>query len=130
MAATSPNPPAQFTLIRPVRGPVVTHFNQGFGRTRSDGIDFAAPSDSPVLAAASGEVALVSQALGGLGTIVLLRHPDDYLTVYGRLDRVSVVKGDIVNRGQRIGVVSPSPQPRMHFEVRQGAESLDPELFF
>lgn len=119
-----------FKLIRPVRGPVVTRFNEGSGRTRNDGIDFASPSGSPVIAAAEGEVALVSQSLGGLGTIVLVRHLDDYLTVYGRIERVTVGKGDLISRGQQIGVVSPSAQPRMHFEVRKGAESLDPERFF
>ncbi|HUS55745.1 MAG TPA: peptidoglycan DD-metalloendopeptidase family protein [Thermohalobaculum sp.] len=125
-----PRQTGEFTLIPPVSGPVVTRFNQGTGRGRNDGIDFATPSGSPVIASAEGEVALVSQSLGGLGTIVLIRHYDDYLTVYGRIERVTVGKGDIVSRGQQIGVVSPSPQPRMHFEVRKGAESMDPERFF
>jgi murein DD-endopeptidase MepM/ murein hydrolase activator NlpD len=123
-------PIGDLRLIRPVTGPVITRFNQGTGRGRNDGIDFASPSGSPVVAAAEGEVALVSQSLGGLGTIVLVRHFDDYLTVYGRIEKVTVGKGDIVSRGQQIGIVSPSAQPRMHFEVRQGAESLDPERFF
>jgi len=127
---TSTRPTGDFRLLRPVAGPIVTRFNQGTGRGRNDGIDFASPSGSPVVAAAEGEVALVSQSLGGLGTIVLVRHFDDYLTVYGRIEKVTVGKGDIVSRGQRIGVVSPSAQPRMHFEVRQGADSLDPERFF
>ena len=128
--ATAPEPPVEFRLIRPVVGPVVVGFNQGAGRARNDGIDFASPSGAPVVAAASGEVALVSQSLGGLGTIVLLRHPGDYLTVYGRIERVTVVKGDFVSQGQKIGVVSPATQPRMHFEVRHGADSMDPERFF
>jgi murein DD-endopeptidase MepM/ murein hydrolase activator NlpD len=130
LAATAPEPPVEFRLIRPVVGPVVIGFNQGVGRARNDGIDFASPSGAPVVAAASGEVALVSQSLGGLGTIVLLRHPGDYLTVYGRIEKVTVRKGDFVNQGQKIGVVSPSTQPRMHFEVRLGAESMDPVKFF
>jgi len=132
LAATAPEPepPVELKLMPPVTGPVVVGFNQGVGRGRNDGIDFAAPANSPVVAAAGGEVALVSQSLGGLGTIVLLRHPGDYLTVYGRIEKVTVAKGDIVNQGQKIGVVSPSPQPRMHFEVRHGAESVDPERFF
>jgi len=130
MAATAAEPPVEFRLIRPVVGPVVIGFNQGAGRARNDGIDFASPSGSPVLAAASGEVALVSPSLGGLGTVVLLRHPGDYHTVYGRIEKVTVIKGDFVSQGQRIGVVSPSTQPRMHFEVRHGAESLDPVKFF
>ncbi len=130
LAATAPEPPVEFRLIRPVVGPVVIGFGKGAGRTRNDGIDFASPAGAPVVAAASGEVALVSQSLGGLGTIVLLRHPGDYLTVYGRIERVTISKGDFVSQGQRIGVVSPSTQPRMHFEVRHGAESLDPVKFF
>jgi murein DD-endopeptidase MepM/ murein hydrolase activator NlpD len=133
--ATPPKPNLATTsglsLIRPVVGPVVIGFKQGAGRTRNDGIDFASPSGAPVVAAASGEVALVSQSLGGLGTIVLIRHlGGEFLTVYGRIEKVSVKKGDIVAQGQKIGVVSPSTQPRMHFEVRRGAESLDPEMFF
>ena len=130
LAATAPEPPVEFRLIRPVVGPVVIGFNQGAGRARNDGIDFASPAGAPVVAAASGEVALVSQSLGGLGTIVLLRHPGDYLTVYGRIEKVTVGKGDFVSQGQKIGVVSPSTQPRMHFEVRHGAESMDPVKFF
>lgn len=137
LATTAPAPQTlvprssgEFRLIPPVSGPVVTRFNQGTGRGRNDGIDFAAPSGSAVVASAEGEVALVSQSLGGLGTIVLIRHYDDYLTVYGRIEGVTVRKGDLVSRGQQIGIVSPSPQPRMHFEVRQGADSVDPEKFF
>ncbi len=130
LAATTPEPPFVFKLIRPVVGPVVLGFNQGAGRARNDGTDFASPSGAPVVAAASGEVALVSQSLSGLGTIVFLRHPGDYLTVYGRIEKVTVSKGDFVSQGQRIGVVSPSKQPRMHFEVRHGADSMDPVRFF
>ena len=79
-----------------------------------------------------GEVALVSKALGGLGTIVLLRHPDEMLTVYGRLAEVTVAKGDIVSRGQRIGAVAQPEapaEPRLHFEVREGARSVDPMAY-
>jgi murein DD-endopeptidase MepM/ murein hydrolase activator NlpD len=130
LAATAPEPPGEFRLIRPVVGPVVIGFGQGAGRARNDGIDFASPSGSLVVAAESGEVAWVSQSLSGLGTTVYLRHPGDYLTVYGRIEQVTVRKGDFVNQGQKIGVVSPSTQPRMHFEVRRGAESLDPARFF
>jgi murein DD-endopeptidase MepM/ murein hydrolase activator NlpD len=117
-------------LIPPVRGTIVIGFQRGAGRARNDGIDYAAPANSPVVASASGEVALVSQSLGGLGTIVLVRHPGDYLTVYGRIEGVNVAKGDLVRQGQQIGMVAATTEPRMHFEVRKGAESLDPESFF
>ena len=130
LAATTPEPSVAFKLIRPVVGPVVIRFNPGAGQARNDGIVYASPSGALVVAAASGEVALVSQSLSGLGTTLFLRHPDDYLTVYGRIEQVTVSKGDFVSQGQMIGVVSPSTQPQMHFEVRHGAESLDPGKFF
>lgn len=119
-------------MRRPVQGPVAIGFNKGSGPARNDGVDFAAPAGAPVVAAADGEVALVSQSLGGLGTIVLVRHQQELLTVYGRIDGVLVNKGDIVSAGQQIGVVSNATapaEPRMHFEVRRGSESLDPMQF-
>ncbi|MEM7745175.1 MAG: LysM peptidoglycan-binding domain-containing M23 family metallopeptidase [Pseudomonadota bacterium] len=122
----------QMQMQRPVDGPIAVGFNKGTGPARNDGIDFAAPAGAPVVAAADGEVALVSESLGGLGTIVLVRHPNEILTVYGRIDQVAVQRGDLVQAGQQIGVVSDAAapaEPRMHFEVRRGSESLDPSLF-
>lgn len=130
-AATIPALPAQTgaRLQRPVEGPIAVAYGAGQGDTRNDGVDFAAPAGAPVVAAEAGEVALVSQALGGLGTILLIRHRGELLTVYGRLSDVLVAKGDRVGRGQRIGSVArpkPPAEPRMHFEIRRGAESIDP----
>ena len=116
-------------LLRPVEGEIAIGYNPGSGPARSDGIEFAADAGAPVRAADGGTVALVSQSLGGLGTIVLVRHEGGLLTVYGRLSNVTVTKGDRVSRGQQIGQVArpaPPAEPRMHFEVRRGAESVNP----
>lgn len=118
-----------FQLTRPVEGTVAVPYDVGSGPQRNEGVDFAAPAGAPVVAAEDGEVALVSESLGGLGTIVLVRHPNDLMTVYGRLGEVTVEKGDYLERGQRLGVVANAPpgtEPRLHFEVRRGADSLDP----
>ena len=129
---STPSSTPQVKLRRPVDGPVAIGFNKGTGPARNDGVDFAAPAGAKVVAALDGEVALVSQSLGGLGTIVLMRHPNELLTVYGRIDGVLVKKGDVVRSGQQIGIVSNATapaEPRMHFEVRRGSESLDPMQF-
>ncbi|MEO0995389.1 MAG: LysM peptidoglycan-binding domain-containing M23 family metallopeptidase [Pseudomonadota bacterium] len=132
VAAATPAPAAAAPttrLQRPVQGEVALGFREGAGGVKNDGVDFAAPAGAPVVAAEAGEVALVSEALGGLGTIVLLRHPGELLTVYGRISGVTVSKGDIVERGQQIGEVAQPDggvAPRMHFEVREGAASVDP----
>jgi len=136
-AAVTPAPvpapaPAAAAFASPVDGSIVRGFNSGASGPRSDGVTFAAPAGAPVVAAAAGQVALISESLGGLGTIVLVRHPDDLLTVYGRVTDVSVGKGDRVARGQPIGAVAPAPDggdPTLHFEVRRGARSVDPAGF-
>lgn len=84
------------------------------------------PAGTPVKAAAAGEVALISEALGGLGTIVLIRHKDDLITTYSTLSDVRVKEGDRVQTGQVIGVVASRDKPELQFDVFRGTTSVDP----
>ena len=77
-------------------------------------------------AAAPGEVALISEALGGLGTIVLVRHRDDLITTYSTLSDVRVKRGEQVQAGQVIGVVAARENPELQFDVFRGTTSVDP----
>jgi len=113
-------------LQAPVNGPVTKAYNLAPGPQRSEGIGFAVPAGTSVRAAGDGEVALVSDSLGGLGTIVLIRHRDDLMTVYGRVSGVTVERGQQVSAGQSIGVVAENERPELHFEVRRGTASVDP----
>ncbi len=124
--ATPTPAPAANGFVKPVDGTVARPYNPQAGRNKNDGIDYAAPAGTDVRVAAAGTVALVSQSTGGLGTIVLVRHANDVLTIYGRVDKVTVAKGDRVSRGQVIGVVAAGDPATMHFEVRKGTESVDP----
>ena len=125
--APAPTPtPSATGFAKPVEGTVARPYNQQAGSNKNDGIDYAAPAGTDVHVAADGVVALVSTSTGGLGTIVLVRHPNDILTIYGRVDKVTVAKGDTVRRGQVIGVVAAGNPATMHFEVRKGTDSVDP----
>lgn len=118
--------------MRPVNAPISRPFSKRAGPDRNDGVDFDSPAGTPVMAADGGTVVLVSRSLGGLGTIVLVRHENEFLTVYGRIDDVVVTKGDRVERGQVIAKVADLKPPRkaaLHFEIRRGPESVDPEQF-
>lgn len=117
----------------PVPGPIVIPYNRVAGPKQNDGVDFGASPGDPVTAAGDGTVALVSSSLGDWGSIVLIRHGSEYMTVYGRLGTVAVVKGQEVKRGDTVGAVAaPNDGGRamMHFEVRRGAFSEDPTAFF
>jgi len=122
-AATSNAP-----FVTPVSGSVARGY-QPTGRNKNEGLDYATAAGATVRAAGEGTVALVSDSLGGLGTIVLIRHSSDLMTVYGRVNDVSVAKGDSVRQGQSIGKVAPADSPIMHFEVRVGTESVNPAQY-
>ncbi|MFO7857210.1 MAG: peptidoglycan DD-metalloendopeptidase family protein [Paracoccaceae bacterium] len=130
-AATEPSDAPEVAtgkLLPPHPGRIVRPYSREAGAGRNDGVDFAASPGDPVRASADGEVALVSTSLGEWGTIVLVRHDERLMTVYGRLGETSVTKGQRVSAGEEIGrVAAPeSGSARLHFEVRRGAVSEDP----
>lgn len=122
---------------RPVNGPIVRGYTPANGPNRNEGIDIGASVGTPVSAAGDGEVVTVSRSIGELGTIVMVRHPDNLVTIYGRIENVSVSRGDRVTRGQSLGTVASctSPDsascstPSVHFQVRRGMQHTDPEQF-
>lgn len=116
-------------MSQPVVGRVIRPYSAAPGRSKNDGIDYATEKGAIVRAAASGEVALVSPSIG-LGQIVLIRHRDNIISVYGRLSpQISVKKGQRVNKGDVIGTVADGNPPTFHFEVRRGTEAVDPTPF-
>lgn len=106
----------------PVEGSIIRVYEKG----RNEGIDISAPAGQPVRAAGPGSVAAITEDVSGL-PIVVIRHDDGLLTVYAGLIELSVAKGDRVTQGQPIGKVAPGGN--IHFEVRRGFESLDPETY-
>lgn len=109
---------AQFAM--PVQGKIIRTYSK-----KTNGIDIAADLGAPVKAAAEGTVAAVTKNTGGT-TIVVLRHANNILTVYGGVDGLKVAKGDKVSRGQTFASIVAASQPLLHFEVRKGVESVDP----
>ncbi len=108
-------------LRMPVQGSIVRPFRKG----ASEGIGISAPAGAEVLAADAGTVAAITRDTDQV-PILVLRHEGDLLTVYAGLDDIAVAKGDSVRRGQMIAVVRDANPPFLHFEVREGFESVDP----
>lgn len=105
----------------PVQGSIIREYAKG----RNDGIDIGASVGTTVTAAASGQVAAITRNTDGIN-ILVIRHPDNLLTVYTHVDNISVAKGDAVSRGQSIAKVADFEPARVHFEVRKGFDSVDP----
>ncbi|WP_324754752.1 peptidoglycan DD-metalloendopeptidase family protein [Roseovarius sp. Pro17] len=105
----------------PVRGDIVRAFSKG----KNDGIDIAASAGTTVKAADSGTVAAITKDTKGT-PIIVIKHANNLLTVYSNVDNVAVKTGDKVSRGQTLAKIPSSGAAAVHFEVRNGFDSLDP----
>lgn len=109
------------------------------GKDFHDGIDYAAPTGTPILAAASGTV-LYAGAASGFGNWIVIDHNNGYYTVYGHMynNGIYVSAGQQVSQGQKIGAVGSnghSTGSHLHFEVDRagdfsGDNGLNPAQFF
>lgn len=109
----------------PVAGRVITDF----AASRGTGINIDVPEGSSVKAAETGTVIYVGSGVEGYGNLILIRHPNGYVSAYAHLADMSVAKGASVSRGQAIGTVGKTgsvSKPQLHFELRKGATPVDP----
>lgn len=105
----------------PVRGKIIRIYKKG----SNEGIDIAADPGTKVTAAAGGTVAAITADAEQV-PIVVIRHPDNVLTVYANVEKILVHKGDTVKRGQKIASLRSGDNAYVHFEVRNGFDSVDP----
>ncbi len=105
-------------LTKPVIGAIRTQGIHGH-----NGVDLAAPLNTPILAAAAGTVVISRSGgwNGGYGTYVVIKHPNGAQTLYGHLNETLVTEGETVSKGQKIGKMGNTGQStgvHLHFEVR------------
>jgi len=118
----------------PLRGEVVRKFGNVVHPiyktiTPNNGIDIAAKKGASVVSAAAGEVALVKW-MRGYGRCVFIDHSGGYYTLYAHLDEVSVKENAKVTSATEIGKAGETGTtggPKLHFEIKLRAESLNPE---
>ena len=130
-AAPVTAPPVHGTGIFqwPVRGHVLTGYGSGRDGTHNDGINIAAPRGAAVEAADAGVVAYTGNELRGYGNLILVKHPNGWISAYAHCDLILVKRGDKVARGQiiaRVGSTGNVAEPQLHFELRRGNRAVDP----
>jgi murein DD-endopeptidase MepM/ murein hydrolase activator NlpD len=94
-----------------------------FAPPAEKGMRIEVPAGGKVRAAAPGWAIHVG-TLRGYGMLVIVKHNDDWLTVYGNLDKPLVKEGDRVTAGQEIGSMAQAAE--LHFEVRGNGRPLNP----
>ncbi len=99
-------------------------------RKMHSGVDFAAPTGTPVLAAGSGTVERANR-YGGYGNYLLIRHSDGYKTAYAHLKGFArgIKKGAHVKQDQvvaYVGSTGRSTGPHLHYEVHHHGKKINP----
>jgi murein DD-endopeptidase MepM/ murein hydrolase activator NlpD len=116
----------------PVKGRVIQGFGPKSSGGQNDGINVAVPEGTPIKAAEDGVVAYSGNELKGYGNLVLVRHPNGFVTAYAHASELNVKKGETIKRGQVIGKAGATgnvTSPQLHFEVRRGATPVDPSQY-
>lgn len=109
----------------PVSGRVISDF----ASSKSTGINIEAPEGAAIRAAENGQVIYVGNGVEGYGNLILIRHPNGFVSAYAHLKDTKVEKGAVVNRGDQIGsagMTGSVSRPQLHFELRKGATPVDP----
>jgi murein DD-endopeptidase MepM/ murein hydrolase activator NlpD len=115
--------PSDARMARPVGGDIVRDYARG----SNEGIDIAAEAGTAVSAADAGTVAAITEDTNGV-PIIVIKHDGNLLTVYSNVTGVAVERGDAVTRGQKIAEIR-TDSSVLHFEVRDGFESVDPSAY-
>lgn len=132
---------ASIPAIQPVENKLLERVASGFGyrihpiykvRKMHTGMDFTAPTGTPIYVTGDGYVSeVVSNS--GYGQHVIINHGFGYETLYAHMSKILVRKGQKVKRGEKIGLVGNtglSSGPHLHYEVIKGGEKIDPANFY
>jgi murein DD-endopeptidase MepM/ murein hydrolase activator NlpD len=120
MKGTLPFPIAGRTEIRSAERPGI----------EGPGLEIAAPVGTPVKAVFPGRVAFADE-YGPYGKTVIVDHGNRFFSVNAGLGDIGVEVRDEVAAGNRLGAVGLGPSgPGLYFELRRGAETLEPDEWF
>ncbi len=136
-SASFPRPLWKGPFIMPAEGRRSGEFGtrrilNGKAKSPHSGIDVAAPSGTPIKAAATGRVVYVGDFYFK-GRFVVIDHGLGVFTEYSHMKKTAVKASDSVKRGDFIGEIGKSGRvtgPHLHFSVRVGSLRVSPELFY
>ena len=113
--------------VWPANGQITEQFSD----SNSKGISIAGASGESIFAVSDGKVVYSGNGLRGYGNLVIIKHPDEFITAYAHNKSIFVREGETVNKGQKIAEMgmTETDSPKLLFEVRKGGKPLDPLLY-
>jgi len=120
----------EIDFIWPVKGEIVSKF--GTTKTKSQkGIDIKTNLGSGVIAAAEGTVSFCGN-LRGYGGTIIVKHKNDFSTVYSHIGSFNIKEGDSIKQGERVATVGKTgftDFPKLHFEIRHKGKAVNPIFY-
>ncbi len=121
------------SLIRPVSGTITSRFgvSSNIRRSSHTGLDIAAPTGTPVKAAASGTVTF-SGWKGSYGNMLVISHGNGVQTYYGHCSKLYAKNGQTVSQGDvvaSVGSTGNSTGPHLHLEIRVNGTAYNPQNY-
>ena len=119
-------------FIYPVRGKVISEFGRKTEGVRNDGINISAKKGVSVKASENGLVVYAGDGLKNYGNVILIKHKNNYVTVYAHLNDMKVSLGDAVKQGGTIGSVGSTgnvKSSQLHFQIRKRKQILNPKKY-
>ena len=119
--------PEAIDFVWPARGRLLA----GFSEPSNKGIDIAGKTGDAVVAAAAGRVIYTGSGIRGLGKLIVIRHDNNFQSVYAHNREILVKEGQSVTRGQKIAELgdSDAEAPKLHFEIRKSGKPVDPARY-
>jgi len=119
--------PEAIEFAWPARGKLLA----GFAEPNNKGLDISGKPGDPVLAAATGRVMYVGTGIRGYGKLIVIKHDNNFNSVYAHNREILVKEGQTVTRGQRIAELgdTDADAPMLHFEIRKSGKPVDPAKY-
>jgi lipoprotein NlpD len=114
-------------FVWPARGKLLA----GFAEPTSKGLDIGGKPGDPVVAAAPGRVIYIGTGIRGYGKLIVIKHDNNFNSVYAHNREILVKQDQTVARGQKIAELgdTDADAPMLHFEIRKSGKPVDPAKY-
>ena len=119
-------------FIWPLKGKIIAGFGANYQNLINKGINIQVYADADILASRSGKVVFYAVDFGNFGRTIIIDHGNGLRTIYSRASEFFVRPGENVQRGALIGRIGPNARGKnnyLHFEIRKGAMSQNPQFY-
>ena len=112
-------------FIWPADGNVIRKYDG----VKLKGIEIGGKVGEPVIASANGLVIYTGSGLKGYGKLIVIKHDNDYLSVYGHNSKILVKERYKVSQGEKIAEIGDTDanRPKLFFQIRKNKASINPQ---